>query len=64
MTDRDDACPRCEGCGQIADTEQAGPWTWWLDLKPPSNMAVVIGLVKPIPCPKCGGTGSRTEGAR
>jgi hypothetical protein len=31
----------------------------WEDLPPGSDIAVRIGLVVPIPCPDCGGTGKR-----
>jgi len=46
-------CPRCKGCGQIADTDQGEPWSDWLDLPLRSSVAVVVGLVRPIPCPAC-----------
>ena len=46
-------CPKCLGCGQVADTDDQTPWSLWL--KPPleSSQAAVSGLVKPIPCPRC-----------
>lgn len=50
-------CARCEGCGQIATSDQGEPWTAWLDLPLKSAAAVVLGLVRPIPCPACGGSG-------
>ena len=50
-----DVCDKCEGCGQVADTEEQEPWTAWLDIPLGSSMAVVMGLVRPIPCPKCKG---------
>ena len=49
----DDKCPKCGGCGQVADTEDEEPWTTWLALPLGSAQAVVMGLVKPKPCPKC-----------
>ena len=50
-------CPRCDGCGQIADSEDGEPWTTWTNLPSASRIAVAIGLVKPLPCPVCGGSG-------
>lgn len=55
-------CGRCNGCGQIADSKDGEPWNDWEDLPPGSNVAVLMGLVKPIPCPTCGGAGVREEG--
>jgi hypothetical protein len=48
-------CSRCAGCGQIANDDDGTPWVYWAELKPPSNMAVALGLVFPLPCPECGG---------
>lgn len=62
LYENDDSCPRCNGCKQIADGEEGAPWWTWAQLPPPSNMAVVMGIVKPIPCPACNGTG-RTSGS-
>lgn len=53
----DDGCERCDGCGKIADSDEGEPWTAWENLPPGSDLAVQMGLVKPITCPKCGGTG-------
>ena len=50
-------CPRCRGCGRIADSADGEPWSMWAELPPPENLAVVLGVVKPIPCPACGGSG-------
>jgi hypothetical protein len=50
-------CPRCEGCGQQADTDDREPWTAWTSLPLRSSAAVLAGLVKPVPCDACGGTG-------
>ncbi len=51
-----DACDKCGGCGQVADTDEQEPWTAWLDIPLKSSMAVVMGLVRPITCPQCKGT--------
>ncbi len=40
------------------ETERA-PWSFWTNLQPPSDMAVRLGMVKPIPCYECQTT---TEG--
>jgi len=55
-------CTRCEGCGKIADSPDGEPWIRWLVLPVQSATAVLLGLVNPIPCPACHGTGKR-EGA-
>lgn len=47
-------CQRCGGCGQIANSEDGEPWTAWTSLPPGSDVAVMLGLVRPIPCPECG----------
>ena len=54
-------CPRCDGCGQLADTENREPWTAWTSLPLKSAPAVLLGAVKPVPCDVCGGTGIRKE---
>ena len=51
------ACPKCDGCGQIANSHDGEPWTVWMNLPVRSAAAVVFGIVKPIPCPRCGGSG-------
>ena len=50
-------CTKCDGCGQVADTEEQEPWSDWLALPLGSSVAVLIGMVKPITCPACEGTG-------
>ncbi len=50
-------CERCDGCGRIASGEEGAPWTFWENLPLKASMAVVMGLVRPIPCPVCHGTG-------
>lgn len=50
-------CPACDGCGKIANDEDGTPWTYWAALPLQSSAAVLAGLVRPIPCPKCGGRG-------
>lgn len=50
-------CDKCDGCGKVSDNEDEDPWTRWMKLPLESAAAVVLGIVKPKPCPKCGGTG-------
>lgn len=50
-------CDRCEGCGKIANTRDAEPWSAWEELPAQSAIAIRMGWVKPIPCPECGGSG-------
>ena len=52
-------CAKCAGCGQVANTTDQEPWQRWLDLPVQSGAAVVMGLVKPMACPVCGGTGQQ-----
>jgi hypothetical protein len=52
-------CSRCAGCGKIASDEEGTPWKYWLELPLKSAIAVVAGLVRPVVCPACGGTGKR-----
>jgi hypothetical protein len=57
-------CDRCEGCGYVANSDDAEPWTAWANLPMQSAIAVQMGLVKPVPCPECDGSGDAiaTEG--
>ena len=50
-------CVKCDGCGKVADTDDQEPWSTWMKLPVQSAAAILIGLVKPIPCPNCGGMG-------
>lgn len=50
-------CHRCDGCGKIANSDEGEPWTAWLSLPLGSALAVTMGVVKPIDCPLCEGTG-------
>lgn len=55
--DFDTRCPRCDGCGMLADTEDKEPWSDWMALPLRSSHAVLLGVVRPILCPDCNGTG-------
>ena len=50
-------CAKCAGCGKIANDDDGTAWVHWLALPLESSMAVLAGIVRPIPCPECGGTG-------
>lgn len=50
-------CDRCDGCGRLADTKDREPWTAWTSMPLSSSIAVVAGIVKPMTCHVCGGTG-------
>lgn len=54
-------CRRCAGCGKIADSDDGEPWKYWQDLPPGADLAVRAGIVKPITCPACNGTGMTAE---
>lgn len=51
-------CQRCQGCGKLADSEGREPWIYWTSLPVHSAAAVIAGIVKPIPCDACNGTGA------
>ena len=53
----DDACQQCIGWKRIANDDEQLSWKHWAELSPPSNIAVQLGLVFPIECPRCKGTG-------
>jgi len=48
-------CRTCDGCGLIANDDDRSPWRYWEELKPPANISVVMGLVRPELCPACNG---------
>ena len=52
------ACDKCDGCGKVADTDNQEPWWIWEQMPDGLNLAVKLGLVKPINCPKCDGSGN------
>lgn len=41
--------PDCRGCGKVADTENREAWLDWMELPLQSSLAVLAGIVKPIP---------------
>lgn len=50
-------CPSCEGCGKVANDTDQTPWTHWINLPEQSKLAIYMGLVHPVRCARCGGTG-------
>lgn len=54
-------CTKCAGCGRVANSERQEPWKYWEDLPLKSAAAVVLGVVRPIQCPECGGSGERGQ---
>lgn len=52
-------CPNCAGCGRIANDDEGTPWKYWAELPVQSAIAVIAGIVRPLPCPECGGSGKR-----
>lgn len=50
-------CLACDGCGKVANSEDREPWTAWTSLPPQSQLAITLGLVRPIVCDRCDGTG-------
>lgn len=52
-------CPKCLGDKRIANSEDGEPWSAWESLPPGSDLAVTMGVVRPITCPECKGTGTK-----
>ena len=57
--DMSDECTQCRGCGKVANSDKQEAWTYWTELPPGSDLAVRTGLIKPITCPRCGGSGNK-----
>lgn len=57
MSTESRTCHLCEGCGQLADTDDREPWTAWTSLPVASAHAILLGLVKPVTCDECDGSG-------
>lgn len=58
-----DACQKCLGWKQIANDDDQSSWKFWAELPPPSNLAVQVGMVFPIDCPRCQGSGKEPTAA-
>jgi hypothetical protein len=48
-------CPQCEGCGRIANDGHGTPWIYWERAPQELRAAVLLGKIRPLPCPRCGG---------
>lgn len=57
-------CETCEGCGQLANTKEREPWSRWLELPVRSAVAIFIGMVSPVICSDCKGTGIKNKTIR
>ncbi len=53
----EDACTQCLGWKRVDDGDDAGSWKYWEELPYNSAVAIRLGLVKPIECPRCHGSG-------
>jgi hypothetical protein len=54
-------CPTCAGCGKIANDEDRTPWKYWMELPLQSSVAVLMGMIQPVRCPDCRGSGERSR---
>jgi hypothetical protein len=54
-----ETCTKCDGCGEVADTEDQEPWTLWDALPEICRSAVMLGIVRAVTCPACNGTGKK-----
>lgn len=52
-------CPACEGEGRVANTEDKEPWSAWETMPATAKAAIHLGLVRPVDCIPCGGTGRK-----
>ncbi len=50
-------CKLCQGWKRIDNGDEGISWKFWDELPSPSNIAVQMGIIKPIECPHCHGTG-------
>lgn len=58
-----DPCRHCLGWKKIANSTDGESWKYWAELPSPENLAVVIGVVFPVDCPRCQGTGKEPSAA-
>jgi DnaJ-class molecular chaperone len=53
----EDACQQCLGWKRVANSDNQESWKYWAELPSQSAIAIQMGLVKPVECPRCHGTG-------
>jgi len=56
----EDACQQCNGWKRVDDGDGQS-WQYWEELPAQSRIAVTMGIVKPIECPRCGGSGKEPD---
>jgi hypothetical protein len=56
-------CQKCLGWKHIANDDEQSSWKHWAELPPPENLAVQLGIVFPIECPRCQGSGIEPSAA-
>jgi hypothetical protein len=55
--DGDDKCTGCLGWKRVNNGDEGISWKYWAEIPAPSNIAVQLGIVRAIECPRCRGTG-------
>ena len=54
-------CPKCMGCGKVANSRDEEPWSARRSLPLKSFVAVFTGMVRSKTCSLCGGSGKVVE---
>lgn len=54
-------CWRCLGDGKLATDDAQSPWRYVAKIPLESAAAVLLGLVRPVDCYVCGGSGRLLE---
>jgi DnaJ-class molecular chaperone len=55
-----DACQQCLGWKRVDDGEQLS-WKYWAELPAQSRIAIELGFIKPVKCPRCNGLGKEPK---
>jgi len=56
----ENACKQCLGWKQV-DNTQGISWKVWAELPEKLSVAIHMGLIRPVICPHCNGTGIEPE---
>lgn len=56
-----DSCEQCLGWKRVDNGEQQS-WKYWAELPKQSQIAIAMGWVKPVVCPRCDGSGKESAG--